>query len=143
MILKENKVLASFAHLHVHTQYSLLDGASRIDRLMDACLEMGMDSVAITDHGVMYGVIDFYQEAKKRGIHPVIGCEVYVVQDMDQKTSRFRDYAHLILLCENQRGYENLVYLCSEAFTRCYYYRPRIDYELLSKHTEGLICLSA
>jgi len=135
--------LASFAHLHVHTNYSLLDGASRIDRLMEACLEMGMDSVAITDHGVMYGVIDFYQEAKKRGIHPVIGCEVYVVQDMDQKTSRFREYAHLILLCENQKGYENLVYLCSEAFTRGYYYRPRIDYELLSKHTEGLICLSA
>ena len=82
--------MPEFAHLHVHTQYSLLDGASRIDDLMDACVEKGMDSIAITDHGVMYGVIEFYQKAKKRGIHPVIGCEVYVAPDMDQKTSRTR-----------------------------------------------------
>ena len=135
--------MPEFAHLHVHTQYSLLDGASRIDDLMDACVEKGMDSIAITDHGVMYGVIEFYQKAKKRGIHPVIGCEVYVAPDIDQKTSRTRDYAHLILLCENQTGYQNLVYLCSEAFTRGYYYRPRIDYKLLSEHCEGLIALSA
>ena len=135
--------MPEFAHLHVHTQYSRLDGASRIDDLMDACVEKGMDSIAITDHGVMYGVIEFYQKAKKRGIHPVIGCEVYVAPDMDQKTSRTRDYAHLILLCENQTGYQNLVYLCSEAFTRGYYYRPRIDYKLLSEHCEGLIALSA
>jgi DNA polymerase-3 subunit alpha len=135
--------LSEFAHLHVHTQYSLLDGACRIDRLLDTCQQMGMDSIAITDHGVMYGVIEFYQQAIKRGIRPIIGCEMYVVQDMDQKTSRFRDYAHLILLCENQTGYRNLVYLCSEAFTRGYYYRPRIDYKLLKEHCEGLIGLSA
>ena len=135
--------MTGFTHLHVHTEYSLLDGASRIDKLLDSCKELGMDSIAITDHGVMYGVIEFYQQAVKRNIKPIIGCEVYVVQDMDQKESKYREYAHLILLCENMTGYRNLVYLCSEAFTRGFYYRPRIDYKLLAEHHEGLIGLSA
>ena len=132
-----------FAHLHLHTQYSLLDGACMIDRLIDRTAELGMKHVAITDHGVMYGVVDFYLAAKKKGIHPVIGCEMYVCPDMDEKASAAREYSHLILLCENQTGYNNLIRLVSEAFTRGFYYRPRVDYELLKQHSEGLIALSA
>ena len=132
-----------FAHLHLHTEYSLLDGACRIQPLMKRLKEMGMQSCAITDHGVMYGVLDFYRAAKAEGIHPVIGCEVYVCPDMENKTSVSRDYSHLILLCENQKGYENLSALVSEGWIRGYYYRPRVDYDLLKKHSEGLICLSA
>ena len=132
-----------FAHLHLHTEYSLLDGANRIGPLLDRVQELGMDSCAVTDHGVMYGVVDFYEQAKKRGIHPVIGCEVYVCPDMDDKTSQSRDYSHLILLCENQTGYQNLIYMVSQGFTRGFYYRPRIDYRLLAEHHEGLIALSA
>ncbi|MDL2205721.1 DNA polymerase III subunit alpha [Eubacteriales bacterium OttesenSCG-928-N13] len=132
-----------FAHLHLHTQYSLLDGACRIDRLMDKLSAMGQTACAITDHGAMYGVVDFYQAAKKKGIHPVIGCEVYVCEDMDDKHSAGRDYNHLILLCENDTGYHNLIKLVSEGFTRGFYYKPRIDYKLLEMHSEGLIALSA
>ncbi|MBR1821125.1 MAG: DNA polymerase III subunit alpha [Clostridia bacterium] len=132
-----------FAHLHLHTEYSLLDGACKIKELMPRLKEMGMTSCAVTDHGVMYGVVDFYRAAKEAGIHPVIGCEVYVCPDMDNKTSTTRDYSHLILLCENQRGYQNLSRLVSEGFIRGYYYRPRVDYKLLAKHSEGLIALSA
>ena len=132
-----------FAHLHLHTEYSLLDGASRISPLLDRVRELGMEHCAITDHGVMYGVVDFYQQAKDRGIHPVIGCEVYVCSDMDEKFSGTREYSHLILLCENQTGYQNLIYLVSQGFTRGFYYRPRIDYDLLREHSEGLIALSA
>ncbi len=135
----------NFAHLHTHTEYSLLDGATRIEKLIERTKELGMDSVAITDHGVMYGVIDFYHAAKKHGIHPVIGCEVYIsprsrfdkVHDIDNKTS------HLILLAENQKGYKNLIYLVSSGFIDGFYYKPRIDFELLAKHSEGLIVLSA
>ncbi len=133
--------MAEFAHLHVHTEYSLLDGASRIDTLLDACKSMGMDQIAITDHGVMYGVVDFYVKAKARGINPVIGCEMYVAADMEQKTAQAREYSHLILLAENMEGYRNLVFLDSEAFTRGYYYRPRIAYALREQHSKGLICL--
>lgn len=132
-----------FAHLHLHTEYSLLDGACKIKELMERLKAMGMTSCAVTDHGVMYGVVDFYRAAKAAGIHPVIGCEVYVCPDMDNKTSTTRDYSHLILLCENQKGYENLSRLVSEGFIRGYYYRPRVDYALLEKYHEGLIALSA
>ena len=132
-----------FAHLHLHTEYSLLDGACRIKPLVARLKELGMASCAITDHGVMYGVVDFYREAKAAGIHPVIGCEVYVCPDMDNKSAVTRDYSHLILLCENEEGYRNLSRLVSEAFIRGYYYRPRVDYKLLSQFSGGLIALSA
>ena len=132
-----------FTHLHLHTEYSLLDGACRIKPLMERLKALGMTSCAVTDHGVMYGVVDFYRACKENGIHPVIGCEVYVCPDMDDKTSLSRDYSHLILLCENQTGYQNLVKLVSEGFVRGFYYRPRVDYKLLKKYSEGLIALSA
>ena len=132
-----------FAHLHLHTEYSLLDGACRIKPLVERLKALGMRSCAITDHGVMYGVVDFYRACKDAGIHPVIGCEVYVCPDMDNKTSLTRDYSHLILLCENETGYRNLSRMVSEAFIRGYYYRPRVDYKLLREHSEGLIALSA
>ncbi|MBR1560396.1 MAG: DNA polymerase III subunit alpha, partial [Clostridia bacterium] len=132
-----------FAHLHLHTEYSLLDGACRIKPLVERLKALGMRSCAVTDHGVMYGVVDFYRACKDAGIHPVIGCEVYVCPDMDNKTSLTRDYSHLILLCENETGYRNLSRMVSEAFIRGYYYRPRVDYKLLKEHAEGLIALSA
>ena len=132
-----------FAHLHTHTEYSLLDGANRIGDLLDRVKELGMTSCAITDHGVLYGAVDFYVEALKRDIHPVIGCEVYVCADMDDKTQSTNKYSHLILLCENQQGYHNLIKLVSEGFTRGFYYKPRVDYALLRKYSKGLICLSA
>jgi len=133
----------AFAHLHLHTEYSLLDGACRIKQLPKRLKELGLDACAVTDHGVLYGVVDFYQACKDAGIHPVIGCEVYMCANMDEKLYAKREYSHLILLCENQTGYKNLMYLCSEAFTRGFYYKPRIDYALLRQHHEGLICLSA
>lgn len=132
-----------FAHLHLHTEYSLLDGACRIKPLMKRLKELGMDACAVTDHGAMYGVLEFYRAAKAEGIHPVIGCEVYVCEDMDQKGSSARESSHLILLCENQTGYQNLSALVSESWIRGYYYRPRVDYNLLKAHHEGLIALSA
>ena len=132
-----------FAHLHLHTEYSLLDGACRIDRLMERLKNLGMTACAVTDHGVMYGVVDFYKAAKAAGIHPVIGCEVYVCPDMEDKTYVSREYSHLVLLCENQEGYNNLTELVSEGFTRGFYYRPRVDYALLRKYSKGLIALSA
>ena len=135
----------AFAHLHLHTEYSLLDGANRIGPLLDRVKELGMDACAITDHGAMYGVIDFYNEAKKRGIHPVIGCEVYVCDNMDERNAAMgmRGTSHLILLCETQEGYRNLMHMVSEAWTRGYYYRPRIDMECLKKYAKGLIASSA
>ena len=138
-----NDSVTPFAHLHLHTEYSLLDGANRIGPLLDRVKALGMDACAITDHGVMYGVVDFYQEAQKRGIHPVIGCEVYTCENMDDKRAGSREYNHLILLCENQTGYQNLITLVSAGFTRGFYYRPRIDMALLRAHSEGLIALSA
>ncbi len=133
----------AFAHLHLHTEYSLLDGACRIRDLVSRLSALGMSSCAITDHGALYGVVDFHQACLDAGIHPVIGCEVYVCQDMDDKTSFTREYSHLILLCENNTGYHNLIKLVSEGFTRGFYYKPRIDHSLLEKHHEGLIALSA
>ncbi len=133
-----------FAHLHTHTEFSLLDGAVSIKKLVSQIKELGMDSCAITDHGNMYGVVDFYREAKAQGIHPVIGCEVYVAPGSRfDKTKDADKYYHLILLCENQTGYKNLIKLVSAGFIEGFYYKPRIDFELLSEHSEGLIALSA
>lgn len=133
----------AFAHLHLHTEYSLLDGACRIKKLPALIKELGMDACAITDHGVLYGVVDFYTACQDAGVHPVIGCEMYLCPNMDEKVYANREYSHLILLCENNTGYQNLMYLCSEAFTRGFYYKPRIDYKLLREHSDGLICLTA
>ena len=132
----------AFAHLHLHTEYSLLDGACRIKALPKIIKDLGMDACAVTDHGVMYGAVDFYTACKKEGIHPVIGCEMYVCRDRFDRSVLNRDIAHLILLCENQTGYRNLMLLDSLAFTEGFYYKPRIDYALLEKHHEGLIALS-
>ena len=133
----------SFTHLHLHTEYSLLDGACRIPKLVERIKALGMTSCAITDHGVMYGCIDFYSAMKDAGIKPIIGCEVYVCRDRLDKSAANREYSHLILLCENNNGYQNLMKLVSEGFLTGYYYRPRIDYNLIRQHSEGLICLSA
>ena len=133
----------SFTHLHLHTEYSLLDGACRIPKLVERIKSLGMTSCAITDHGVMYGCIDFYSAMKDAGIKPIIGCEVYVCRDRLDKSAANREYSHLILLCENNTGYQNLMKLVSEGFLTGYYYRPRIDYNLIRQHSEGLICLSA
>ena len=135
----------AFAHLHVHTEYSLLDGASRVKELIRRTKELGMDSVAITDHGVMYGAVRFYKEAKAQGIHPVIGCEVYLAPGMRQERAEVDGtrYYHLILLAENETGYRNLVELISLANIEGYYYKPRIDKELLRQYHDGVIALSA
>ena len=135
----------SFVHLHVHTEFSLLDGACRIKNIMDRVKELGQDTIAITDHGVMYGCIDFYKAAKAAGIKPIIGCEVYVARRrMDDRVHGIdNDPYHLVLLCENRTGYENLCMLVSEAFINGFYGKPRIDLELLEKYHEGLIALSA
>ena len=133
----------SFTHLHLHTEYSLLDGACRIPKLVERLKALGMDSCAVTDHGVMYGVIDFYSAMKDAGMHPVIGCEAYVCRDRRDKSYVSREYSHLILLCENNTGYQNLMYLCSQGFLTGYYYKPRMDYQLIREHSQGLICLSA
>ena len=135
----------SFAHLHLHTEYSLLDGACRINDLVKRVKELGQNGVAITDHGVMYGVINFYKACKKEGIKPIIGCEVYVSQRKHtDKVSEFdRENRHLVLLCENETGYRNLMKLDSLAWTEGYYYKPRVDIEMLEKYHEGLIALSA
>ena len=134
----------AFVHLHVHTEYSLLDGACRVDRLAEAARDMGQTAIAITDHGVMYGAVAFYKACQAAGIKPIIGCEVYVApRNMTDKTHGLDgDYSHLILLCQNETGYKNLCYLVSAAFTEGFYIKPRIDWALLHQHSEGLICLS-
>ena len=136
----------SFAHLHVHTEYSLLDGSNKIAEYVSRVKELGMTSAAITDHGVMYGVIDFYKACKKEGINPVIGCEVYVAPGsrLDREQSHGDDrYYHLILLAENNTGYANLMKIVSRSFTEGFYYKPRVDLELLREFHEGLIASSA
>ncbi|MBQ8558382.1 MAG: DNA polymerase III subunit alpha [Tyzzerella sp.] len=136
----------SFAHLHVHTEYSLLDGSNKIKEYVSRVKELGMNSAAITDHGVMYGVIDFYRAAKAAGIKPILGCEVYVAPGSRfEKTPGTTDdrYYHLVLLAENQKGYENLTKIVSKAFVEGYYYKPRVDMELLEEYHEGIIALSA
>ncbi|NLL77634.1 MAG: DNA polymerase III subunit alpha [Clostridiales bacterium] len=136
----------AFTHLHVHTEYSLLDGSNKIKEYVKRVKELGMDSAAITDHGVMYGVIDFYKEAKAAGINPILGCEVYVAPNsrFDKELTGGEDrYHHLVLLAENNTGYANLMKIVSRGFTEGYYYRPRVDMEVLNEFHEGLIALSA
>lgn len=135
----------NFTHLHVHTEYSLLDGSSKIKELVKEVKELGMDSIAITDHGVMYGAIDFYKEALKVGIKPIMGCEVYVASGsrFDKSYSKQNTYYHLVLLAENNEGYKNLIKLVSFGFTEGFYYKPRIDLEILKKYSKGIIGLSA
>ena len=137
--------MSKFVHLHIHSEFSLLDGANRIKDLPVRAKELGMDSIAITDHGVMYGVIDFYKACKKEGVKPIIGCEVYVAtrSRLDKEPGTDNKYNHLILLAKNNKGYQNLSKLVSIGFTEGYYYKPRIDLEVLEKYSEGLICLSA
>ena len=133
-----------FTHLHVHTEYSLLDGACRIDRMFDRLKEMGQTACAITDHGVMYGCVAFFDAAKAAGIKPIIGCEVYVAtRTRFDKVNRIDGNNHLVLLCKNETGYKNLIKMVSAGFTEGFYSKPRVDKELLEKYHEGLICLSA
>ena len=136
----------AFAHLHVHTEYSLLDGSNKIKEYVKRVKELGMDSAAITDHGVMYGVIDFYRAAKEAGIKPILGCEVYVAPNsrFDKELTGGDDrYYHLVLLAENNTGYANLMKIVSKGFTEGYYYKPRVDMEILNRYHEGIIALSA
>jgi len=137
---------AEFVHLHLHTEYSLLDGACRLDRLMDKAHDLKFPALAITDHGVLFGAIDFYKAARDKGIKPIIGCEVYVAPGsrLDKKASSGgRDvYNHLVLLAKDETGYKNLVKLATAAHLEGYYYKPRIDKEILAAHKEGLIALS-
>ena len=134
-----------FVHLHTHTEYSLLDGANKIKELPARAKELGMKAMAITDHGVMFGVVDFYKECKKVGIKPIIGCEVYVAPRTrhDKDPELDSKYNHLILLAKDNNGYKNLAKLVSLGYTEGFYYKPRIDKEILEKYHEGLICLSA
>ena len=136
--------MASFTHLHVHTEYSLLDGLGKIDRLVERAKELGMDSLAITDHGAMHGAIDFYDACKKAGIKPIIGIEAYVAanDDHSSKNPGGRDYYHLILLAKNGAGYRNLIQLATKSHIDGFYYKPRLDRGLLEQHHEGLVCLS-
>ena len=135
-----------FTHLHVHTEYSLLDGSNKIKEYVARVKELGMDSAAITDHGVMYGVIDFYRAAKEAGINPILGCEVYVAPGsrFDREAGSGVDrYYHLVLLAENDLGYHNLMKIVYKGFVEGFYYKPRVDLEVLSRYHEGIIALSA
>ena len=134
----------AFVHLHVHSEFSLLDGACRTDRLAARIKELGQSAVALTDHGVMYGAVAFYKACRAAGVKPIIGCEVYVAprSRLDREHGRDNEYSHLILLCKNETGYRNLCYLVSSAFTEGFYVKPRIDWPLLHEHAEGLVCLS-
>src|SRR5688572_25615103 len=137
---------ADFVHLHLHTEYSLLDGACRLDRLMDKARDLSFAALAVTDHGVLYGAIDFFKAAREKGIKPIIGCEVYVAPGSrfeKKTTSGGRDvYNHLVLLARDEEGYKNLIRLATMAQLEGYYYKPRIDKEILAKHKEGLVVLS-
>src|SRR5579863_9009515 len=132
-----------FVHLHNHTDYSLLDGACEIDQLMQVVAAQNMPAVGMTDHGNLFGAVQFYNAANAAGIHPVIGCEVYVSQQGLKKRSSTDRYNHLVLLCENQEGYRNLINLVSTGYLEGFYSKPRIDKDLLAQHSRGLICLSA
>ena len=137
--------MGEFVHLHLHSEYSLLDGAARIAEIADKAIKENQDAVAITDHGVMYGAVEFYRSLKAKGIKPIIGCEVYVAPRSRFQKERRMDSSgdHLVLLCKNATGYRNLCELVSRGFTEGFYTRPRIDMELLSELHEGLIALSA
>ena len=132
----------NFTHLHVHTQFSLLDGAAKIPDLVSYAKELGMTSLAITDHGVMYGAVDFYQECKKQGIKPILGCEVYVTTGSHLERNN-RGLFHLILLAENLEGYHNIMKMVSLSQLEGFYYKPRVDKDILRVHSKGVICLSA
>ena len=134
-----------FTHLHVHTEYSLLDGSAKIKELVERAKELGMNSIAITDHGAMYGAIEFYKAAKEAGIKPIIGCEVYVANGsrLVKDNKNAYQYTHLVLLAENNEGYQNLIKLVSYGFIDGFYYKPRIDKELLKKYHKGIIASSA
>ena len=134
-----------FVHLHVHSEYSILDSSCKISALLERAAECGMDALALTDHGVMSGVIKFYRQAQKRGIKPILGCEVYVAPGdrRDRTPTEGKRYYHLVLLAESEMGYRNLLQIVSRAHTEGFYYRPRADKELLREHSEGLIALSA
>lgn len=138
---KENTIVRPFTHLHVHTEYSLLDGSAKIKELVERAKELGMNSIAITDHGAMYGAIEFYKSAKEIGIKPIIGCEVYVANG--SRLEKENKYTHLVLLAENNEGYQNLIKLVSYGFIDGFYYKPRIDKELLQKYHKGIIASSA
>ena len=143
-VTEGNRQGRDFVHLHIHTEYSLLDGACRIDQLMDRVKECGQNAIAITDHGVMYGCVQFYKAAKKAGIKPIIGCEVYVAtRTRFDKVNKIDGNNHLILLCKNETGYKNLIKMVSAAFVEGFYSKPRVDKQLLEQYHEGLICLSA
>src|SRR5678810_1001990 len=133
--------MPDFTHLHLHTQYSLLDGAIRLDQLFPKVLERGMKSVAITDHGNLFGALDFYQRAKAHGVKPIFGCETYIAPDRHDKTERKSN--HMILLAKDQTGWKNLSYLNSMGYLEGFYYNPRIDKQILREHTDGLIGMSA
>ena len=137
--------MAGFTHLHLHTEYSLLDGACRLDNVLDRAIELGQTSIAITDHGVMYGAVDFYKKAKAKGIKPIIGCEVYLAARtrFDKVHALDSERYHLVLLCKNAQGYQNLIAMLSKAWTEGFYTKPRIDKQLLEEYHEGLIALSA
>ena len=134
-----------FCHLHLHSGYSLLDGSGKIKPLIKRAKELGMESIALTDHGVMYGCVDLYKEAKAEGIKPILGCEVYVVHKSRRIKSNDEDNKtyHLVLLVKNEKGYENLMKIVSVASIEGFYYKPRIDREYLKEHSEGIIALSA
>lgn len=133
-----------FTHLHVHTEYSLLDGFSPITKLLDYAEELNMKSLAITDHGSMFGIVQFYKEAKKRGINPILGCEIYTVNGSYlEKSNNTKRYNHLILLAENEIGYKNLMKIVSLGYVNGFYYKPRVDKDVLRKHSQGIIALSA
>ena len=133
-----------FVHLHLHTEYSLLDGTARIGSVIERVKEIGMKAVAITDHGAMYGVVDFYRKAVEEGIKPIIGCEVYVAPGkLTDKTKEMKEYSHLILLAKDNEGYKNLMRLCSIGFMQGFYHKPRIDYDVLEEYKHGLVCMSA
>ena len=134
-----------FVHLHLHTEYSLLDGSGKIKKLMKQAKELGMKSIAITDHGVMYGLVDFFKAAEENGLKPILGCEVYVVAKSMHIKQPDKENAihHLVLLVKNQIGYENLMKIVSMASIEGFYYKPRIDHDYLKKHSEGIIALSA
>lgn len=132
-----------FVHLHVHTEYSLLDGSSRIGDLLDRAKELGMDAIAITDHGAMFGVVDFYKKAVERGIKPILGCEIYVaINKYTEKEPKDKNQYHLVLLAENNTGYKNLMKIVSEGYVNGFYYKPRVDHDVLRKYSEGIIALS-
>ena len=137
--------MSAFVHLHVHSEYSLLDGAARMEELVSKAAALGMTSLALTDHGVMYGAIAFYKACKKQGIKPIIGCEAYFTAGSirDKGSRQEQPIYHLILLAKNHQGYQNLMKLCSIGHLQGFHYKPRIDLEHLAKYAEGIICLSS